>query len=236
MTFLAEQPHLAPDQHPIINRPVGYMASQTFILEESTFAQLHMLEDERSLFVRMTPQTYSAQPARDLDGLGAIDRAMLLVAIATLHAAFRHLVMEGPSKLSADLAVAVKAQCWWFGSEDVFVRDLLMRVVAIIARDDIDVVLILVESTFANSLLLVTLRTHGDNLARRGFARIEDVDWTAARLDVLTPWTVTHLAALNRWNVLRALNRSKVRRPRVPGVLIRMTHLASVRPNVITSL
>lgn len=112
-------------------------------------------------------------------------------------------------------------------------RHLLMRNMAIVASDVLDIVLILVKAALANALLLVTGRAHGHHLPRRGFAGIEDRAYTPTRLHVLTPWPVTHLAALDRRNILRALDGGEVRRVRQPSVLVGMAHFAGIRPNII---
>lgn len=109
MTFLTQEPHLAADQHAVIDRPVRHMAGQAFIVEQPTLSDLDVLEDERPLLVGMTPQTHGAQPADRFHRLREIDRSVLLVAIAALHAPFRHLVMIGLAELGANFAMTVVA-------------------------------------------------------------------------------------------------------------------------------
>jgi hypothetical protein len=229
MTLLAEREHLAADQHPVIDRPVWNVTGQTLVLSE-----WDVLEHKRSLFIRVTSQADRIASPQRLHCLGDIERSMLLMAVAAVHASFRHFVMKWSGELGANFTVTVVTQSGRVAPEDVLVRHLLMRIVTVIAGDDINVVLILVKPALADALLLVALGAHSDHFARRGFAGVEDVTF-ATGLHVLTPWAVAHLAPLLGREILWTLDRGKVRRAREPSVLPGMTRPAGSRPNVILS-
>ncbi len=59
------------------------------------------------------------------------------------------------------------------------------------------------------------------------------MNWPAARLDMLAPRAVAHLAAFRRRDILRTLHCGEVRRLREPEVLIRVTYLTRIRPDII---
>ena len=206
MTLLAKHEHLAADQQPVIDRAMWNMTGQAFVLSE-----WDVFKHERSFFIRVTSQADRIASPQRLHCLGSIERSMLLMAVATVHAPFRHFMVEGTRKLGANFPMAVVAKSRRLTAQNILVGYFLMWVMAIITGDDIHVMLILVKPALSHSLLLVTLGAHGDNLARRGFARVEDKAFSSS-LHVFTPWAVAHLAPLVGRDIPRALDRGKVRR------------------------
>ncbi len=166
MAFLAKHSDLATDQQSVVDRAVGRVTTDTLVLEETALSELDVLKDERPLLIRVAAQADGVLSPGDLYRLRPVERAMLLMAVATIHAPFRHLVMKGPGKLRADFPMTIKAQRRRFLSENVFVRHLLMRIVTIVAGNDIDIMLVLVKVAPADAFLLVAFGTHGHDFQR----------------------------------------------------------------------
>ena len=87
-----------------------------------------MFVDKRSLLICVTLDASCVRAGRK-SGLLKLETAVRIMAIAALHRAFQHLVMEGQTKLVLDLAVTAYAKLRFAHLEQTQIREAgLLRV------------------------------------------------------------------------------------------------------------
>lgn len=217
VTLQAKQADVASHQHAGINRAVRDMTGQAPIRPQGD-----VFKNERTLLICVTTKAKGISPTKRIHALRDIERRVLFVTVTAVHAPFGNFMVERASELSANLPMALEAETRRLLTKNIRMRHLLMRIVAIVAGDGVNLVLVLMETADSRSLLLMTGDAHLGDLSCRGFGRIEDMSLTAG-LNMLSAWAMTHLTAFNRRKVLCAVNGSEMRRPRKPGVKLRMT-------------
>lgn len=230
MTFQAEQPDVAANEHAGIDRTVRDMTGKAPIR-----SQRDVLENEGTFFIRVTAKTKGIPTAERLHALRDIERGMLLVTVMAVHASFGNLMMKRAGEFSSNLAMAIETEARRLVAKDIRMRYLLVGIVTIVAGDGINFVLVLMEAACSRPLLLVAGNTHLRHVSCGGFSRIEDVSLSTG-LDVSSPRAMTHLAAFNRRNVPWAANGSEMSRPRKPSVKLRMTRATGLRAHKIGCL
>ena len=104
VTSQAQVIHRAELQHPRVSRPMRYVTRDTTV-------RLHrsMFERERSLLVCVTLDTSSIGSRRE-SRLFEFKPAVRIVAIAALHRAFQHLVMERQIELVLRFAMTTETK------------------------------------------------------------------------------------------------------------------------------